>query len=277
MRVLVAGAAGFVGSNLCDRLLADGHDVTGVDDLSTGLLSSTAHSRRSRHFRFHRLELEGGGLPELMARAEPEIVVHAATSGDPGRDVAATVALVQTPARLVLVGCASGYGRVVGPVGERTGLAPVTTQGAVEVAREALVEAAGRRGLRAVVLRVATVYGRRDRTGPVARLLAGAPLTGAGTALRDLLHVDDLAEVVVRCLDGQADGRRLNVGTGVGTSDRDLASLLATALGRPDAPERVPGEVAPAPLLDVSSARRLLGWEPVVDLASGLARTLDRT
>ena len=82
---------------------------------------------------------------------------------------------------------------------------------------------------------------------------------------------------MVRCLDGQADGRRLNVGTGVGTSDRDLASLLATALGRPDAPERVPGEVSPAPLLDASSARRLLGWEPVVDLASGLARTLDRT
>ena len=277
MKLLVAGAAGFVGSNLCDRLLAAGHDVTGVDDLSTGLLSATAKARASKHFRFHRLDLAGGGLPELLARSSPEVVVHAALSGDPGRDVAATAALAQTRARLVLVGSAAVYGRAACPVGERTRTAPVTGVAAVEVAREAIVEAAGRRGLRAVVLRVATVYGPRDRSGPVGLLLGRGRLVGAGTTVRDLLHVDDLAGAVAHCLDGRADGRRLNVGTGVGTSDRDLHSAVAAVLRRPDAPERVPGDPEPDLVLDCSAARRLLGWEPAVDLASGLARTLDTT
>ena len=277
MKILVAGAAGFVGSSLTDRLLADGHEVAGVDDLSTGLLSATAQARRSRHFRFHRLDLAGGGLPDLLARERPDVVVHAAVSGDPGHDVGATAALAGTSARVVLLGCAGVYGASPGSVTERARLAPTTTAAAVEVAREAVIEAAGRRGLLAVVLRASTVYGARDRRGPVGQLLHRGALRGGGTTVRDLLHIDDLAEVVTRVLDGRADGRRLNVGSGVGTSDRDLHTAVAAALGRPDAPDYVDGPVWPGVVLDCSAARRLLGWEPAVDLTSGLARTLQTT
>ena len=277
MRVLVAGAAGFLGSNLSGRLLSAGHDVTGVDDLSTGLLSATAEARRSSHFRFHRLDVAGGGLLDLMARERPDVVLHAAGSEEPGRDLDATAALAGTAARLVLLSCASVYGDVRGPVTERAGLAPVTTPAAGQVAREAVVEAAGRRGGRVVVLRLATVYGPGDRRGPVARTLAGAALPDGGTTVRDLLHVEDLAELVLQVLDGRADGRRLNVGTGVATTDRALHTAVARQLGRPDAPTYAPDPGTGSPLLDCSVARRLLGWEAAVDLESGLSRTMSTT
>ena len=89
----------------------------------------------------------------------------------------------------------------------------------------------------------------------------------------DVVMANELVDAFVRCLGGKGDGRRLNIGSGAGTTVRRLHTLVAKAVGAPDAPEFAParpGELA-AITLDVGQARRALGWEPVVGLEQGLA------
>jgi UDP-glucose 4-epimerase len=104
-----------------------------------------------------------------------------------------------------------------------------------------------------------------------------ATVLGDGTTTRDLVSVDDVVDAFLRCLGGKGDGRRLNIGSGTGTTVRALHSAVARAVGAPDAPEFAPpraGEVHRV-VLDVGQARRALGWEPVVGLDQGLALTVD--
>lgn len=288
MRLLVTGAAGFLGSHLVDRLVADGHRVTGLDDLSTGSLARLAGARRSKAFGFHRFDLASADLPALVARDAPDVVCHLAARGD-ARDVVGTAALLAACAaagvsRVVLASSGAVYGRApVLPLTERVALHPLSAAAAAKVGAEAQLEAAGHEhGLPGVALRLGTVYGPRQETGAVGSftraLLAGRPgvVCGDGRAVRDLVHVDDVVDAVVRCLGGRADGRRLNVGTGTGTTVRDLHAVVAAAVGAPDAPEYAPPRAGEpdAVVLDSGAARRALGWEPAADLAAGVAQTV---
>lgn len=297
MRVLVTGAAGFVGSHLVERLVADGHRVTGLDDLSTGSLAHLAEARRSKGFGFHRFDVASPDLVELVGRERPDVVCHLAASA-PGADplaatrgdVLGTVTVLEACVRAAVPRCVlASSGAVYGepaalPVTERAALHPGSARAASAVAAEAYLQAYQRRhGLAGVALRLATAYGPRDTRGDVGRylaaLLAGRPATvlGDGTASRDLVHVDDVVDAFLRCLGGRADGRRLNIGSGVATTARRLHSLAAAAVGAPDAPEfgPAPADEPSAPALDSGAARRALGWEPAVALEEGLARTVD--
>ena len=71
MRILVTGAAGFIGSNVCDTLLADGHEVVGLDDLSRGKLENLADARGSERFSFEQFDITDPGLTELVGRVRP--------------------------------------------------------------------------------------------------------------------------------------------------------------------------------------------------------------
>src|SRR5438132_543917 len=84
MRALVTGGAGFIGSTLVDRLLAEGHSVDVVDDLSTGSLANLAAARAEpkHRFSFQRIDLRDGSVVELMARRQPEVVFHLAAQAD---------------------------------------------------------------------------------------------------------------------------------------------------------------------------------------------------
>lgn len=288
MRLLVTGAAGFVGSHLVDRLVADGHQVTGLDDLSSGALSSLAEARRSKAFGFHRFDLASPDLPALVARDAPDVVCHLAARGD-ARDVVGTAALLGACAsagvgRVVLASSGAVYGRApVLPVTERVALHPLSAAAAAQVGVEAQLEACGHEhGLPGVALRLGTVYGPRRSGGAVGSfaraLLAGRPgvVHGDGRVVRDLVHVDDVVDALVRCLGGRADGRRLNIGTGTGTTVRAVHTLVAAAVGAPDAPEFAPPRAGEpeAVVLDSGAARRALGWEPSADLAEGVAQTV---
>jgi UDP-glucose 4-epimerase len=183
--------------------------------------------------------------------------------------------------RLILASDATAvYAPAAQAVSERAGVAPLTPFGASKAAAETYAESFG---VPAVVLRLASLYGPRRRTGVVARftssMVRGTPGTvyGDGTAARDLLHVEDAVDAFLRCLGGRADGRRLNVGTGVSTTVRALHSQLAALARVADAPSFAasrPGEPQHV-ALDSGSARRALGWEPSWRLEDGLAETVD--
>jgi UDP-glucose 4-epimerase len=292
VRLLVTGAAGFLGSHLSERLVADGHHVTGIDDLSTGKLAQLAQARRSKGFGFHRFDVTSEDLKDLVAHDRPDVVLHLAAplkTADALTSARVTVggtvnlldACVATGVqRVVFASTGQVYGNpAVLPVGERAAVRPLSPYAASKVAAEAYLATYP---IRTVSLRLGNVYGPRQQPPGVALLFARAlrdgtrsTIHGAGDSTRDYVYVEDAVDAFLRCLGGKGDGRRFNIGTGEGTSLRRLHTLVAEALGVPDAPEFAPAHRGPSALaLESGAARRTLGWEPVVGIQEGLARTL---
>ena len=308
MRALVTGGAGFIGSTLVDRLLAEGHEVTVVDDLSRGRLENLAAAREAGdRFAFHELNLTDPAIEDLVARVAPEVVFHLAAQidvrlsvEDPVHDaevnVVGTVRLAEAARRAGvrrIVFTSSGgsiYGPVTElPVAESRPVDPLSPYAAGKVAGEIYLEMFARLyGIEWAGVAPANVYGPRQdphgEAGVVAifsqRLLAGQPtrVFGDGGNSRDYVFVDDVVDAFVRAatVPGAA-GLRFNVGTGVETSDRDLHTLVAEAAGSADDPEYAParlGDVARS-ALDAGRAAEVLGWTPRVSIREGVARTVN--
>jgi UDP-glucose 4-epimerase len=307
MRVLVTGGAGFIGSNLVDRLLAEGHAVDVVDDLSTGRLANLAEARSDprNELRFHQLDVRSPELVDLIARRRPEVIFHLAAQADVRVSVARPVfdAEVNIIGTLnVLEGArAAGSERVVFaasggtlygepaelPVRESHPQVPLSPYGVSK--KSAIDYLVAYRELHQVefcALALANVYGPRQdphgEAGVVAifagRLLAGEPCTiyGDGEQTRDFVYVDDVVDAFARAAH-RGGGLVLNIGTGVETSVNRLYAVMAAAAGvdRPavTAPER-PGELR-RNALDPGRAAIHLGWKPWTSLEEGVAATLD--
>lgn len=308
MRALVTGGAGFIGSTLVDRLLAEGHEVTVVDNLSRGRLENLESARAAgARFAFHELDVNDPAIEGVVAGARPEVVFHLAAQidvrlsvEDPVHDaqvnVVGTVRLAEAARRAGvrrIVFTSSGgsiYGPVTElPVAESRPVDPLSPYAAGKVAGEIYLEMYSRLyGLEWAGVAPANVYGPRQdphgEAGVVAifsqRLLSGAPtrVFGDGGNTRDYVYVDDVVEAFIRAgTVPAAAGLRFNVGTGVETSDRELHSLVSGAVGAPDDPEYAParlGDVARS-ALDAGRAGEVLGWSPQVPIADGVARTVD--
>lgn len=308
MRALVTGGAGFIGSTLVDRLLAEGHSVTVVDDLSRGRLENLADAREAGdRFTFHELGLTDPAIADVVEQTAPELVFHLAAQidvrasvEDPVRDaqvnVVGTVRLAEAARRAGvrrIVFTSSGgsiYGPVTElPVAESRSVDPLSPYAAGKVSGEIYLEMFARLyGLEWAAVAPANVYGPRQdphgEAGVVAifsqRLLAGQPtrVFGDGGNTRDYVFVDDVVDAFVRAsTEPAAVGLRFNVGTGVETSDRELHTLVAGAAGSADDPEYAParlGDVARS-ALDASRAAEILGWSPTVPIREGVARTVD--
>jgi UDP-glucose 4-epimerase len=302
----VTGAAGFIGSHVCDSFVRDGHAVWGVDDLSTGRLENLADCARRPDFSFAKLDIVDAAFAEHLLTVESDVIVHLAAQMDVRKSVAdpladarvnvlGTVQLLAAASRRpgTRVVFASSGGTVYGepetvPVRETDALRPLSPYGAAKVAGEAYVSAFGAlHGLRYCVLAFGNVYGPRQdphgEAGVVAifarALLNGGPtrIFGDGSAVRDYVHVADAVRAVRLAADGNGDGRRFNVATGTGTSVRELHKLLAGIVGAPDAPELAParaGELNRV-VLDVHAAADHLGWTPTIELLDGLTETVD--
>ena len=306
VRTLVTGAAGFIGSTLVDRLLADGHSVVGLDDLSTGQIENLQAADNDKNFEFIKGDIVDADLLALMAAAKPEVVFHLAAQisvkrsvDEPQLDstvnVVGTVRLAEAARRAgvrKVVHTSSGgsiYGTPpVYPTGEDVPVNPASPYAASKVAGEVYFTMfRNLYGLDCSHIAPANVYGPRQdphgEAGVVAifakALLAGRPtkIFGDGSDTRDYVYVDDVVDAFVRASGSEGGGLRFNVGTGVETSTRALHTAIADAAKTPDEPEFHPPRLGDLrrSQLDIGRAKEILGWAPQVELATGIRRTVE--
>ncbi|WP_431238528.1 NAD-dependent epimerase/dehydratase family protein [Mycolicibacterium aichiense] len=306
MQVLVTGAAGFIGSTLVDRLLADGHTVVGLDDLSRGRSANLAAASTGGRFEFVEADLAGADLIGLFDRHKPEVVHHLAAQIDVRRsvdepefdaevNVVGTVRLAEAARRSGVrkVVHASSGGSIYGvptnfPTNETAPVDPASPYAASKVAGELYLNTFRHLyGMDCSFIAPSNVYGPRQdphgEAGVVAifvnALLAGQPtrVYGDGSNTRDYVFVDDVVDAFVRAAGTGGCGQRFNIGTGVETSDRRLHSVVAKVIGVADDPEFAPARLGDVKrsCLDVRKAEMVLGWQPRVRLEEGIARTVD--
>jgi len=308
VRAMVTGGAGFIGSALVDRLLAEGHSVDVVDDLSTGSLANLAEARRQPggHLSFHQLDIRSPELVDLMLRREPDVVFHLAAQADVRVSVArplfdAEVNILGTlrvlegaralgPARVVFA--ASGgtlYGEVEEadlPIPESHPHRPLSPYGvSKKSAVDYLFAYRELHGVECVALALGNVYGPRQdphgEAGVVAifaeRLVKGEQVTiyGDGNQTRDFVFVDDVVDAFARAAT-RGGGLIMNIGTGKRVSVNHLAAVMADCAGAGAPPIHVaerPGELRHNSL-DPTRAEIHLGWRPWTTLEEGVEAVL---
>ena len=305
MRALVTGAAGFIGSTLVDRLLAEGHDVFGIDDLSTGRRANLAVAVESPRLRLVEADLASPDLEVDVIGFRPDVTFHLAAQMDVRRSVAdplddarrnvlGTIAVLETArrARCRKVVFASSGGSIYGdatrlPADESTRLDPHAPYAASKICGEVYLGVYRHLyGINTTALALGNVFGPRQNPlgeAGVVAIFAAAILEGRqpsiygdGGATRDYVYVDDVVDAFLLAAGHRGDGLRLNIGSGVETSVGELHRLVSRAVGHAGAPRFLaerPGELRRV-ALDCTAAERLLGWRARTPLDVGLARTV---
>ena len=306
MKALVTGGAGFIGSNLVDALMGEGHAVAVLDDLSTGR-ESNLDAARSGGARVHVGSVaDPDAVAAVMEAERPEAVFHLAAQIDVRRSVAdpAFDVRVNVEGTAVLLEAArragvrrfvfsSTGGAIYGeadtiPTSEDAAIRPLAAYGQDKYAAEGLCHLYRRlHGLSTVCLRYSNVYGPRQdplgEGGVIAifcgkAVLGGQPVIfGDGRQTRDFMYVGDVVSANLAALGSDAAGS-INVATGVEVSVLELLDVLGRL--RPEAtlePRHEParlGEIERS-CLDPGLAAERLGWRAGIGLEDGLRRTLD--
>ncbi len=303
MRVLVTGGAGFLGSHLCDRLLAEGHDVVGMDNLLTGNLRNIAHLEKEPRFRFVQHNVTryiqwDGSLDAVLHFASPaspidylELPIQTLKVGSLGSHNALGLALA-TKARFLLASTSEVYGDPqVHPQPETYwgNVNPIGPRGVYDEAKrfaEAITMAYHRaHGVDTRIVRIFNTYGERMRPRDgrvvpalIGQALAGEPMTvfGDGSQTRSFCYVSDLIDGIYRLL-LSSETDPVNIGNPAELTVLEFARTIQKLTG-------TSSEIVFKPLPvddpkvrqpDITRAKTILGWEPKVGLEDGLRRTIE--
>jgi dTDP-glucose 4,6-dehydratase len=309
MRILLTGAAGFLGSHLCDRLLAEGHEVVGLDNFVTGHPDNLTHLFRNKRFKF----IEQDVSENIFVPGKLDAVLHFASPASPNPDspLGYSNLPIQTlkagalgthnclgvcramGARFLLASTSEVYGDPlehpqtesywghVDPVGPRS-----MYDEAKRFAEAMTMAYHKAHGLDTRIARIFNTYGPRmsledGRVVPnlLQQALHGDSLTiyGDGNQTRSFCYVDDLIEGIYRLLLSE-EHLPVNIGNPTETSILEFAKVInqltGNAAGLKFQPSKRFGNDPQRRCPDITRARTLLGWEPKVELADGLTRTL---
>ncbi len=308
MRILISGAAGFLGSHLCDRLILEGHDVVGMDNFVTGSQDNIAHLMGNEHFVFYKHDISN----YIFVPGKLDAVLHFASPASP--NPASPTAYFNLPiqtmkagalgthntlglakanhARFLLASTSEIYGDPIEHPQKETyaGNVDITGPRAVydEAKRfaEALTLAYHRQhGVDTRIVRIFNTYGPRmdledGRALPnmLKQALLGQPLTvyGDGCQTRSFCYVDDLVDGIVRLLYSD-EHMPVNVGNPVEMTILQFAQAINDVTNNQAGITYIDARSSRDPQRrqpDITRAQSLLGWEPKIQLQEGLVRTL---
>jgi dTDP-glucose 4,6-dehydratase len=303
MRVLVTGAAGFLGSHLCDRFLREGHSVIGLDNFVTGNPENLAHLVGDDRFQFVRHNISeytyiAGALDGVLHFASPaspidylELPIQTLKVGSLGTHNALGIAKAKG-ARFFLASTSEVYGDPLEHPQRESywgNVNPIGPRGVYDEAKrfsEAMTMAYHRtHGLDTRIVRIFNTYGPRMRprdgrvvSNFIVQALNGEDLTiyGDGTQTRSFCYVDDEVDGIYR-LFMNGDSQPTNIGNPNEFTVRQLAEMVVelTATRATIISEPLPQDDPKLRKPDITRARTMLGWEPKISLRDGLLRTIE--
>ncbi|MHB1864248.1 MAG: UDP-glucuronic acid decarboxylase family protein [Gemmatimonadaceae bacterium] len=303
MRIVITGAAGFLGSHLCDRFLADGHTVVGIDNLVTGHPDNIAHLMGNAAFEFIRHDVStftyvAGPVDGVLHFASPaspidylELPIQTLKVGSLGTHNALGVAKAKG-ARFLLASTSEVYGDPLEHPQKEAywgNVNPVGPRGVYDEAKrfaEAMTMAYHTyHGLDTRIVRIFNTYGPRMRprdgrvvSNFIVQALNGEPITiyGEGRQTRSFCYVSDEVDGIYR-LFMRGDHQPTNIGNPTEHTVTQLAELIKELTGSPAPIEHraLPQDDPRLRQPDITRARQLLGWEPQVPLREGLQRTIE--
>jgi dTDP-glucose 4,6-dehydratase len=310
MRILITGAAGFLGSHLCERLLNEGHEVIGMDNFVTGSSENLAHLTDNPRFSFVRHDVSnfifvpGGEVHAVMHFASPaspnpaspygytNLPIQTMKAGALGTHNTLGVARAHR-ARYLLASTSEIYGDPLEHPQKETywgHVDPIGVRSVYDEAKrfaEALTMAyRGYHGLDTRIIRIFNTYGPRMRLDDgrvvpnfIQQALRGEPLTvyGDGAQTRSFCFVDDLVEGIYRLLCSD-EHHPVNIGNPAEITIHQFAEVINRIVGNPAGIDFKPamrlGDDPQRRQPDITRARTILGWEPKVSLEEGIAKTV---
>jgi UDP-glucose 4-epimerase len=299
-KVLITGGAGFIGSNIADRLIELGHEVVILDNLATGKKENINSSAK-----FYKFDIRDRALIDIFNSEKPDVVIHNAAQlsvrisvEDPMYDAEVNVlgglnvfnCSMQSGVKKVIF--ASSGGTVYGeqqyfPADENHSTNPISPYGVAKLASENYLYYFHKEyGLDYIALRYANIYGPRQdplgEAGVVAifsnKIIKGnSPvINGDGGQTRDYVFVGDAVDANVRAIESSFTGA-INIGTSQETNVNELFSMLREFSGK--SIEEIHGPAKPGEqyrsVLEYKSANEILGWKPLVPVKDGLKITYD--
>jgi len=303
MRVLITGAAGFLGSHLCDRFLAEGDEVVGLDNYITGSPENIAHLSADKRFSFVKQNISeyteiSGALDGVLHFASPaspidylKLPIETLKVGSLGTINALGIAKAKG-ARFFLASTSEVYGdplehpQTEGYWGNVNPIGPRAVYDEAKRFSEAATMAYHRtHGIDTRIVRIFNTYGPRMRpqdgrvvSNFITQALAGQPLTvyGDGSQTRSFCYVDDEVEGIFR-LFMRGDAQPTNIGNPDEYTVKQLAEIVIelTRSSSEIVYEELPTDDPKVRKPDISRARRMLGWEPKVPVREGVARTVE--
>ncbi|MEK9147090.1 MAG: GDP-mannose 4,6-dehydratase [Patescibacteria group bacterium] len=304
--ILVTGAAGFIGSNLVDRLLAEDYQVVGIDNLNDYYEPkikerNLASALLSNNFKLHRIDIRDfNSLKKIFEGENPDKIIHlAAAVGvrssivDPQLYAAVntlgTVNLLklatQIKVKQFIFGSSSsvyGNSKKIPFSEDDQCLHIISPYAASKRSAEFFVETFSKNfDLNATILRFFTVYGERGRPDMAPALFCEAILKGEsikqfgnGESSRDYTYIDDIVEGVVQVLDKRFDCEIINLGNNHPITLTNFIETLERVIGKKAKIKKLPPQLGDVKKTwaDIEKAKKILGWQPRVNMAEGLKR-----